>query len=208
MFVCFFDLETTNRVPAKAEIIQIAAIVFEILNNDCREIQTFERKLQFDIDKADPEALEKNCYDEATWKREAIPQSTALIEFDKFVKPYKDVKRISNRTGRPFYCLATGGHNIISYDLPILRKWYDKHNGFCPCDFQMCFDSLELAKSKIYIEHDFPEKPVDLKLETLCEYFKIPLLDAHDATADIRGTARLYWRLVNLEKNKKESPQQ
>lgn len=185
MKIVFYDTETSGIKSWEHEIIQIAAIAIEINGTQWIELETFERKLQFNLDKASEDALEINSYDCATWATDAVSQSVGLIAFNKFIKPYGDVERISKRTGRPFFNVRTGAHNA-AFDDGFVRAWYKSENEFCPMDYAY-YDTLQLARWR-YINCE--QQPENFKLETMCQVFGIPL-DAHDALNDVRATARL-----------------
>lgn len=196
MYLVFYDTETSGLFPNKHEIIQIAAIAYEVVSGEWNALEEFEAKIQFDMANASQEALESNCYDASTWATEAIPSHNALIQFDAFIQKYKDVERISKRTNRPFYCARTAGHNIISFDDAFLRAWYKKHGNFCPVDYAAKLDTFQQAQWKV-LEMNY-QPPENYKLGTLCEYFGIQLDNAHDALADIRANASLSKHLASL----------
>jgi DNA polymerase-3 subunit epsilon len=197
MKVVFYDLETTGTDDQKHEIIQIAAIAFEVNGSEWKELEQFEAKVNFHIDQADPEALEKNCYDEAVWSTEAISQEEAISRFDRFAQKYKDVERKSKRTGRLFYCVRTAGHNVKGFDDKFIRKWYQNHSMFCPFDYAEVLDTLQLSMWKVHmIGGGFDPKPDNFKLETMCKCVGVDLDNAHDALDDIRANARLAWKLT------------
>ncbi len=200
MKIVFYDLETSGTNNTIHEIIQIAAQAYDITFpvkdiriSNWRLLDQIEMKLLFDVNKADPQALNVNCYDEDTWNKESISQKDGYKKFNKFIKRFADVKRISKRTGKPFYCVRTGGHNIIKFDDPFIRQaWYAKFKEFCPIDYQQIYDTLQLSlwtySGLKYKQHTQPE---NFKLCTLCESLNIELDNAHDALSDITANVQL-----------------
>lgn len=192
MRTVFFDLETGGLDPSKHPIIQIAAIA---VDENLRELDTFEEKIKFDLAKADPEALAKNCYDAATWERDASSGLIVVNRFSKFLKQFADVELISQRTNRPYCVAQLIGHNAATFDGPFLQAFYREHDAFLPGTF-FVMDTCQRAKWHFHEHRDSPP-PADFKLGTLCAHFGIELTEAHDALADVRATVELYRHLVN-----------
>jgi DNA polymerase III epsilon subunit-like protein len=178
MAIVFFDFET-GGVDDSSPNIQLAAVA---VDDEWKELGHFERKIQFDEAAASKEALEINHYDPEIWKKEAVPEATVVAGFDAFLARYKTVRMISKRTGRPYSVARLGGHNIISFDIPRLRRMFGVK--FLPVDMRG-LDTLQLAMWFFYGKADQPE---DFKLSTLAKYFGFPH-DAHDALGDVRACA-------------------
>jgi len=197
MFITFYDTETTSIHPTTGRIIQIAIMVMHVdaaNNHTWTPMGEFERKIQFDVEKADKDALEVNSYDKDLWDAEAIPEKAALQEMDDFLKMYRDVKRTSKKSGKSFHCLRTAGHNISQFDDAFVRQAYKRNNMFCPFDYGARLDTLSLARwlfAMWYPEYDLK----DHKLETLCDAYGIKMENAHDALSDVRANARLAWSM-------------
>jgi len=194
MKIVFYDTETSGTDPEVHDIIQIAAVAFDIRGDKWEKLNTFERKMMFDTSKASLKALEVNCFSADVWEKEAIEQRQGLLEFDYFIKEYKDVWRARKSGKGGFYNVRTGGHNIIKFDDRFVRAWYKRHDKFCPFDYQEIYDTLQLAKWRMTMCQD--TAPENYKLETLCKLCKVPLDGAHDALEDIVANARLAWRLT------------
>lgn len=194
MHIVFYDTETSHLSPYKGEIIQIAAIAFEIEGQDWEQVGQFECKLKFDMDKADPQALKVNCYDPVTWKTQAVDSHDALSVFKNWCGPYKDVQRVGKKSRKTFYNLRTGGHNVSGFDDAFIRAWFKKHDEFCPLDYSEVYDTLSLAKW--LFQFWYPDYPLENhELKTLCNAYGVPLDGAHDALADVTANARLAWSM-------------
>ena len=85
------------------------------------------------------------------------------------------------------------GHNVASFDVPFLRRYFELCSLFYPASF-IPLDTLQLARwwkevHGIEIEN--------LKLGTLASFFGIELgADAHDALADVRANVEVARRMV------------
>lgn len=80
------------------------------------------------------------------------------------------------------------GHNIVSFDCPIVRHWANIHGVFIKNDV---FDTLRHLRS---ICKPFPGM-TSKSLENLCNYFHIDADIHHRASADAEITAKLYFKL-------------
>lgn len=181
----FFDLETGGLDPDVHPITQIAAVAVDEEFNSLEEI---ELKLQFDVGKCTPDALEVNSFNAEVWEKEAIDPRSAMITFSSFLNRHKTVKLISKK-GNPYYVAQMAGHNAANFDGPFLQKWYRRADEFMPGYFRVLC-TQQLAQ---WLFYNHPEPPKDMKLGTLCEHFGIdlPAHEAHDALADVRANVRL-----------------
>lgn len=194
MRLVFFDLETGGLDPLKHPIIQIAAIA---VDEQLRELDAFERKIDFDTDEADPEALTKNSYNRELWAESCRPAWQVNRDLSSFFKRFADVEMIAKASGRPYKVAQLVGHNADSFDGPFLQHWYRRLDQFMPAAFR----TLCTYQKALHHFQDRPHlpKPENFKLEGLCKYFGIPLTDAHDALADCRATVELYRTLRAVE---------
>ena len=104
--IVFFDVETSGLDPNVHEVIQLAAIAVEA--DGLGEIERFEAKVQFDVSKASPEALEINSYNVEAW-RSAKPRPMVVGQFSNFLRQHSTVQQISRRTGRPYNVAQLAG---------------------------------------------------------------------------------------------------
>lgn len=195
MNIVFYDIETSGLIASKHDIIQIAAIAFSVTQGQWQELEQFEAKLAFDLDRADPRALEHNCYDRNVWDREAVAPQAAIRSFSDFLRRYADVERIGKKSGTRFYCCRTAGHNIKNFDDPFVRAFFNRMNLFCPIDFMEAYDTLQLALWAFGLQDQQPA-PENYQLGTLCRLLNIPLDNAHDALSDIRANSRLARKIL------------
>lgn len=191
MHVVFFDLETGGTDHRKHPIIQIAAAA---VDEQLNVVETFERKLAFDLATADPVALEINSYDAKRWQAEAISPLLACSDFARFLKPYSDVPMVSKRTGRAYAVARLAGHNAAGFDMPFLQAIFQATGQFLPADMRV-LDTLQRAMWHFH-ESKQIVTPADMKLSTLANYFGVAADGAHDALADVRMNVAIYKALL------------
>ncbi|MCP4900894.1 MAG: 3'-5' exonuclease [bacterium] len=186
--IVFFDLETSGISPWRDEITQIAAVAVEA---DGTEAARFgPMRVQFDVEKASPEALKINHYSEEKWK-DAVAPSEMVQRFYDFLQDHSTVKQISKR-GNPYWVAQLAGHNIARFDMQFLRSAFKRVDQFCPIRL-IPLDTFFLAAWRFHGDED---APADLKLETLAKHFSIEFEgEAHDAMADVLATIQLAEKL-------------
>lgn len=175
----FFDLET-GGVEDRHPNIQIAAVAVR----GWEEVASWERKLVFDVDECDPEALALNGYDAEKWA-EAVHEAQAMREFDAFLRRYGDLSLLSKK-GRRYTTCRMAGHNVTAFDLPRVRRAMDgaglKWWGGC---WWYPLDTYGRALWH-FLERGL-EAPVNYQLQTLAAHLLIPPTGAaHEALADVR----------------------
>lgn len=193
MRLVFVDLETGGLEPKQHPIIQIAAVA---VDEELAELAHFERKLDFDADTAEKEALDLGCYSREEWDRSSVTPYDAMCDLAAFLKRYPDVRMMSQRTGRPYFVAQLAGYNAATFDGPFLQTAYRAHDLFMPASYRVLC-CLQRALWHFH-ERDDLTPPADFKLATVCKYFAVPLENAHDALADCRATVQLYRALTNL----------
>lgn len=197
MKIVFYDIETSGLILKKHDIIQIAAIAFSVEDGRWQELEEFEIKLEFDLLKADSEALENNCYVKEVWEKEAVPQKRAILIFSDFLRRHSDVQRIGKKSGKPFFCCRTAGHNIKNFDDPFVRAFFKRMDVFCPIDFMEAYDTIQLSLWEFGLKRTniIPE---NYQLGTLCRTVGVDLENAHDALSDIRANSKLAQAILQL----------
>ncbi len=174
------------------QIIQIAAVA---VGEDWKELETFERKLEFHINRADKDALAMNCYVPLTWDDEAVEPELAMADFRGFLARHKTLRLISKR-GRPYYVAQLAGHNITRFDQSFVEalnaetSWDSQRPPFIQGTFPgQGFDTLLFAAFLRAFVWTHP--PENLRLETLCGYYGFEHPDAHDALGDVRANIKV-----------------
>lgn len=183
MSIVYFDLETDSVAP-DCQIIQLAAVAVDA---GYMEIETFEHKVLFDVEKADPKALEINHYDAKVWQEHGVHEKQAVQEFSEFLNRHRSIQMTSKRTGKPYSVARLAGHNAASFDGPRIQAMFKRHDAFLPAHPQVLC-SLQRA---LWYAVETGTHFESLKLESLCKHFGIELSGAHDALADVRGSVSL-----------------
>lgn len=182
MNLVIFDLET-GGLDLHHPIIQIAAVA---VNEQFVEVGHYEAKLAFDPSKCDPQALQMNCYNEATWKAEQIPPITAVLGLNEFLKKHSALE-FKSKAGT-HYKVARGAAYNAPFDAPRLQALFREHGKFLAMSPQvMCI--MQLA---MWAEFDMKNDTLpSYKLSQVCERFWIEAEGAHDALADCRLAAEV-----------------
>lgn len=184
MDTIYFDTETAGLTPAHPTI-QLAAIAIDDASG--LERSNFEVKIRFNEADADPEALAMNHWDRVVWAKSDVTPDNAARLFAEWVRPYCSIEMISKRTGNPYKVAKLAGYNALTFDLPRLKALFGTQ--FFPCSYHVR-DVLQRAMFW-FDENPTAPRPENLKLGTVCAYFGIPVIDAHDALGDVRMTAAL-----------------
>ncbi len=187
--IVFFDVETSGVSSTKHEIIQLAAVR---VNPTFSGYRTFEVKLQFDHEKADAEALEMNSYNAEIWEQEAVSPREAAEKFARFLNESADVTKVSKRTGREYKVAQLAAHNA-RFDRDFIFALYKRLDIYLPANWHV-IDTIQLALIHGNITNN---QPASFSLSKLCEFYDLPLDNAHDALGDVIATARLARRLLS-----------
>lgn len=233
--IVFYDLETgglTTRHPT----IQIAATAcrwdIDGRHGDAAavsgtpppqfplfaQVAEFECKLQFQLELADPKALEANSYDAAVWEVEAVPLRDGLEEFSRFLREHATFPIPKKaKPSEVWYAAQMAGHNIARFDDKFIRRDFKnpewqaallKHDGtdpfladpgrdiFCPAGY-IVLDTFQLATWHQLV---FGAPGESLRLEALAKRFGIlPEGEdqTHDAMDDLKLTVAVAERLLS-----------
>jgi len=178
MRIVFFDTETGGLLPEHPTI-QLAAVA---VGDGWKEIETFERKIAFDVAKADPAALAMNHFDAAAWKG-APSERQVVDEFGAFLGRHHSVELISKRTGNPYSVARVGGHNVVGFDLERVSAMFKRHGAFFPVEFRSVLDTRYGA---VWFFEGAAKQPKDFKLTGIAEHLGIAVEGAHEALFDVR----------------------
>lgn len=194
----FFDLETGGLDPRRNPIIQLGAVAVD--SETLAEFDEVEIKIRFNERKAAKFALRKNSYSRRLWNEEALPPEQAARTFSGFLRQHASHRELT-RDGLEFQLAQLVAHNAL-FDAPFLEEWYRRLGVYCPARRQVLC-TLQRAKWH-FAEHAQNVAPPNFRLETLCQYFGVPLsaAEAHDALHDARATVGLYRALRSVRSSR------
>lgn len=195
-YATIVDCET-DGLREDCQVIQLAAIAVDL--DTWRELSSFERKVQFGLAKEgesrfedQQKALKINHYDPEIWKAEAQPRDKVIALFTAWAREYQSLQ-MTSKAGKPYTVGKLIGHNIVAFDLGKIRRMFGP--GFFPFSYQTP-DTLQLAMWFFDLQPSL-ERPANLKLTTLAEYFAIATDGAHDALTDVRLSAAVALAIRN-----------
>ncbi len=169
----FFDTEFTGFELDK-EVIEIGFI--KVRAGDLSVIAEGDIKIKPEhIERATPEALVINGYNEAEWARDGVSRDAGLAEFLRHTKD-----------------AVLAGHNVAA-------DWMHLHNslersGLKPNFFYKSVDTFSMAWQKLRGNPAFTK----FSLEELANYFGVDRGRAHRAIDDARTTLAVYKKLIEL----------
>ena len=203
--IVWFDIETPVEASDAllyegSAIAQIASIVtdFELNPIDQRDI-----KVLFKVSEANPLILQKIGYSKRVWDNEAYMPNKAAEKFVEFVSQYACVTKVNYRG--PYQSCILAGHNIRSFDIPLIIKWYkmiNEHYGlnlYFPGSTNPSFDTRSLIGLYGFLRKEFFPSEA---LTYLCERFDIKLGERHNALDDLNKTieiARIITKQIKLD---------
>lgn len=184
--IFLFDFETTG-LSANAAPIQVAAV---ILDDNLVEVESYEAFMRpFEGCELHPVAMEMHG------KKGRSLETLLRFGEHPFWVFHKIANLITHYSVRNGDCrLIPAGHNVTGFDLPILRRSFERYGiGNVPLDYH-ALDSMSLAFGLLKFKGKIP----NVKLETLAKYYGIEFkgAGAHDAMSDVRVTAEVLRRLV------------
>jgi DNA polymerase III epsilon subunit-like protein len=194
----FVDLETGGTDPKRHPIIQIAAVVTD---DTLSPVEAFEAKVCFDLKSANKQSLRKNHYHPGTWSSYAMEPQAVACEFSTFLRRHASITKLSQK-GELFQVAQLVAHNA-QFDAAFLAAFYERLGAYLPAN-RIWLCTLQRALW-FFTERSEAERPKDLKLATLCQYFGVPFhaASAHEALADVTATAALYRALLEASQGQR-----
>jgi DNA polymerase III epsilon subunit-like protein len=183
--IVFFDLET-GGLQLENPIIQLAAAA---VSPAWEVLETFERKIQFEVSQCEPEALQGNCYkDSVDWAKDARPEGEVMRDFKGFLDKYRCVLQTSQRTGTSYKVAILGGYNIATFDMERLKAAFKRHSLFLPVQYNGILDVLHGVIWHFAGLEEGAPRAANLRLTSVATHVGISTEGAHDATSDVRMT--------------------
>jgi DNA polymerase III epsilon subunit-like protein len=196
--ILFFDIETSvgaeKALNDKGAIVQIAAIATDY---DFNPLETFEVKIKFRMDRADPKILRLIGYTDEKWKN-AKPILEAAHLFLNFVSRYACVR--VNRWDGPKQLAILAGHNIRRFDIPMILMWYANVSKFYnkefffPGSYSPSLDTLTMLDLYGLTRQEFFPSG---RLTDLCKEFDIEV-ERHEGFSDTEASRQLA-KILRLE---------
>lgn len=202
--IVWFDIETPIEANDAmlyegSAIAQIASIVTDF---ELNKIDQTDIKVLFKLSEANPLILQKIGYSKDVWAKEAYMPDVAATLFRDFVSQYACVTKVNHRG--PYQSCILAGHNIRSFDIPLMIKWYkmiNEHYGttlYFPGSTNPSFDTRSLIGLYGFLRKEFFSSEA---LTYLCERFDINLGERHNALDDLEKTieiARIITKQIRL----------
>lgn len=185
MKIIWIDTETTGTDPIRHDIWQLAYILKEADREIYRHTIECRPYSPWNID---PVALEVSHTSTVYLESLSKPwHSVSRFQYDltHFVNPYDTSDKA-----------AIGGYNV-TFDLQFLTWWFKKAGekyGLGSFTDYTIIDAAPLARQMRRLGYrDFQ----NTKLATICEYYSIPLQNAHNAMSDADASMRVYPKVLS-----------
>ncbi len=174
--LAFIDIETTGLDRDNHEIIELGAIIARMKDGEFIVIDELNLKIQpKNIDKAEPQALRINGYNEADWLF-AVSLEDAM-------------KELAKKTDGAIFV----AHNV-TFDYGFIESAFKKTNTENKMHYHR-LDTISLAFGILHSNDDISK----LSLRALCEKYGIENKRAHSAFADAYATYEVFKKLMNLK---------
>lgn len=179
----WLDTETTGTDPRRNDIWQLAFILMDGKKEvhrgkiNCKPFCPWE---------TDPEALrvgglgpiESNPFDGFMKPHHAVDRFK--FDLQKLIDPY-------NKNDKA----VIGGYNV-NFDLQFLSWWFKKANDKYGLGSYTDYSTLDAFPLIKLLRREQFVPLADTKLQTVCNHYHIPLVNAHDALADTEAAMRVY----------------
>lgn len=174
--LAFIDIETTGLDRDEHEIIELAVLVAQMKDDKLEVVGELDLKVQpKNIEKAEPQALRINGYNEADWLF-AISLEDAMREFAKKTE------------GAVFIA-----HNA-TFDYGFIESAF-KQTGVENKMHYHRLDTLSMAFAILHGNGDVGK----LSLKALCERYGVENKKAHSAFADTYALYEVFKKMMNLK---------
>jgi DNA polymerase III epsilon subunit-like protein len=207
-----FDFETDGTNPEECSPVQIAAIMIDPINLEIIPNSEFNINFKPEVMEQDPNYEYKTDILDFHAKVKGCSKDEVYAEWQKYPKQnvawkmfveYLDKYHSRSSKKSQFSAPIAAGYNIYRFDLPIIHRLSRKYknvnkdgnsNIFYPRDV---VDMLNLVF--YWFNHNNELK--SYALDSLRDYLGISKDGAHDAIKDVRDTAEILIRFMNLHKN-------
>ena len=184
MTILYFDVETTGLSAYDNSIIQIAGII----KVDGQEVDRFNFKMQpYRYDNISEQAIATHGISIDQMKQFDLPE----VAFKRLVGIFD--KHVDKFNKKDKFVVA--GYNV-NFDVKFLRQFFIKNGN----DYLFSYLGLQKDPYPVinYLRTLGQINPDNAKLTSMCEYWEIPLDNAHDALGDIEATVKVIDHLDKL----------
>ena len=200
--ICTFDFETDSTNPEICSPTQIACVMINPYKLEVIEGSEFFSKVRpLDIDKDDYldqkrlETIKFHCRNRNITQEELLEEWKKSPHLDIVWKQFENHINKYNKGGTSYGAPWPSGANIINFDLPIAERLNNKYKvkkmfGHEVIDlrhlflFWLVWDSSQRSRS----------------MDNMCKYMGISDEDAHNALRDVRVSAKMVIKFLQLHK--------
>lgn len=199
--LAWIDIETGGLSKHENPILSLGIIITKNMEEISRE--EFRFKPLVGIEKISSKALEVNGF--------TLDQVKGFPEFKDEIKRLSEfldenLKICENQKNKFFI----GSKNGISFDIPFLKFWLQKRNGFDLCQYFHEENHVDVDRiSREFDKRLFAKgsRPENKKLSTLADFYSIDSSGAHAALFDVEMTIKIYLRFSAGYIDSAEQPQ-
>ena len=174
--LAFIDVETTGLNPTLHEIIELGAVICRMQEGKLVVTDQLDVKIKpVHIERADPQALRINGYDETQW----LFGYTLEEAIKLFAKKTEGAVMVA--------------HNI-TFDYGFIEQAFQQ-TGIPNSMHYHRLDTISVAFAKLHGQEDINK----FSLRALCEYYGIENKRAHSAFSDAFATYELFKKLMDLK---------
>lgn len=174
--LAFIDIETTGLDRDEHEIIELAVVVTQLKDGKLEVIDELDLKVQpKNIEKAEPQALRINGYNEADW-----------------------LFAVSLEEAMKMFAQKTEGAIFVAHNLTFDHGFIEKAFKNTKIENKMHYHKLDTIGLAFGILHHSGDMG-KLSLKSLCEKFGIENKKAHSAFADTYALYEVFKKLMNLK---------
>lgn len=192
--IVVFDFETWSRFPEKCQVVQVACCAIDYVRLQVIEGSEFSTLIR---------PLDMNDYEDQAIKINGLtPERVSAappleVAWSRFAE---HVRQFNPRGKSPFSAPLAAGKNIRSFDLIIsdrlCRKFKDVDKGGKPNLFHSRY-SFDIEED-LYRWFGHTDELPSFAMDDIRPYFGLSSDGAHDALVDVRQTAQLLLRFLQL----------
>ena len=208
-YICVFDFETDGVNPAVCQPVQLAGVMIHPRTLDLVEGSEFCTDMR--PENIDDENYYKDNESTMDWHAKNYDITTKEV-FEKWKNsPNQKIaweqwtaylkKWNTNQSNKTMWSAPIrGGHNIRSFDIPIMDRLCTKYGNVQKSGEQKIFyprDVVDIKEICFYWFENLPE-PEAYNMDALRIYFDLPTHGGHDALNDVKDEAWMICKFMKL----------